>query len=134
MHTMTLHTRRKAIVFQPVDRTADETKAIMAVRPGMTIHQVQVLPLVAAAASTNSTIEVGDGVDPNGYVIATTDYDPEASVVGTLINGTGAYLVGAAVNGWGKVYLVEDTIDVVYTNATEGATNPKIKIFITYTP
>ncbi len=134
MHTMSLHLRRKSVVFQPVDRTADETRAIMSVRAGMTICQVQILPLIAAAASTNSTIEIGDGVDPNGFTIATTDYDPEASVVGTLINGTGAYLVGAAINGFGKVYLVDDTIDVVYLNATEGAVNPKIKIFITYIP
>ena len=114
-------------VFQPAAVGTDETTPLFPIKAGQTVLQVQVIPMIAAAGSTNSTMEIGDGTDPDGYIVATTDYDPEASVVGTLINGSGAYLAV-----FGKFYAADDTIDVVYTKNTAGATNPKIRVYLTY--
>jgi hypothetical protein len=120
------HIRTQYREFQPAAVGSNETKELFAVKAGMRVLAVAIMPLTAAAGSTTSTITVGDGGSVNGFVIATTNYDPEASTVGTLVDGTGTYL-----GAFGKLYTVDDTIDVVYTSGTAGATNPKVGVYLT---
>jgi hypothetical protein len=121
------HIRLISKVFAPAAVGTSETTALFSMRAGQRVHWATVVPLRAAAASTSSTITIGDaagGVD--GYVIATTDYDPEASAVGTLIQGTGTLFAQSG----GKLYTADDTVDAVYTaNAATGAI-PKIRVIL----
>lgn len=116
--------RRYEGTFQPAAVNADETKAILNVKKGDRVIAVQCQKLILAASSTNSSFDIGDGDDPNGYVAS---LDPEAGSVGDLVDGAGA-LFGSNL---GKLYTADDTVDIVYTdNTTPGATNPKIRWII----
>ena len=127
--------RRKIIIYQPAAVGSDETQPVMTVKKGWRVIGCMVTPLINSAGTTNSTFTLGDDTDPDGYVTSAT-IDLEAAVVGTWIDGIGAYLLEttAAVSKYGHLYLVDDTIDVVYTANTAGATNPRVKIVIDYIP
>lgn len=115
---------RKA-VFIPAAIGSDETKAVFTMRPGERVLFSSSKLLQAADASTTSTVTLGDGVDPDGFIKA-TDLDLETATIRVLAQGTGAYLDV----GGGKLYTVADTIDVVYANGTEGATLPIVEFRI----
>lgn len=110
--------------FQPAAVGTTETTAIYSVAKGTRVVSVSVKGITAAASSTNSTIQVGDGDDTDGFV-KTTDYDLE-NAVATIKPGTGAYVDSTQT---GKLYESADTVDVVYTiNSTPGATTPKVQV------
>lgn len=107
-------------VYQPAAVGSGETTAVIAVNPGERVVFASAKPLTAAAASSETTICLGDGTNDDGFIAA---YDTEASAVGTLIDGgTAAYFA----NSGGKLYTEADTIDAKYTVVTPGATNPKV--------
>lgn len=109
--------------FQPAAVGTSETTAICSVAKGTRVLSASVKGITAAASSTTSTIQVGDGDDTDGFV-KTTDYDLE-NAVATIKPGTGAYVDSTQS---GKLYESADTIDVVYTIGTPGATTPKVQI------
>lgn len=110
--------------FQPAAVGSDETKAVFNIRAGERVVFASVKPLIAAAASTQSTISLGDGSGVAGFITA---YDTESAAVGTLIDGgTATYFASSG----GKLYLAADTIDATYDQTTPGATNPKCKFKI----
>lgn len=127
--------------FQPAAVASDETTALFAVKKGERVMALWVQALIAADSSTNSTIEIGDGDNIDGFldsadvntVTGLSDpYDPETTVVGAIVDGNGEYLVGHATSGWGtsgKLYVADGTVNAVYTHNTQGATAPKIKWF-----
>lgn len=117
--------------FQPAAVGTTETTAVFSVRAGERVLWASAKPLIAAAASTNCTMDLGDGDDTDGYIVGATSgtagtFDLETATVGIAIAGAGALLA----NSGGKLYLADDTVDVVYTHATNGATNPKVRFRI----
>ena len=130
-----LYIRRREVIYQPVDRTATETVPVFRVRAGQRILGCQVTPLVNSSGTTNSTFEMGDGNDTDGFVTSAT-IDLETATVGTWIDGIGAYLLQttAGKSKYGFLYLVADTIDVTYTANTYGTVTPKVRIAIDYVP
>lgn len=117
--------RRYRVLYQPAAVGSAETKAIMTVKAGWRVIHVSVRPVTPAAAGTNTTIEIGDGTDTDGYVAA---IDTETMVGTTLIDGQGALFAQGA-----KLYVADDTIDAKYVNGgTPGAVNPAILVTICY--
>jgi hypothetical protein len=110
-------------IFQPTAVGSDQTKALFQVRKGERVIAASARALIAAAASTDTTMTLGDGADPDGYIAA---IDLEATTAGTLVGGAGALLNQSG----GKLYTADDTVDVVYAGTTYGATNPKYKFKI----
>ena len=119
---MSVTVRRR--VFTPVDRTVTETKALFSVQRGHRVLWASVEKNTLAAASTTSTMTLGDGADVDGYVAA--ELDLETGAVGDLVAGDGAYLDASG----GKLYTVADTVDVVYTAGTPGAVTPRVTFAI----
>lgn len=131
--------------FQPADKGSTETKALFAVKAGERLVALWIQVMIAGETGVaTSTIEIGDGTDPDGYLDAanlpnitglTSGYastDAATYPAGTIIDGNGQFIIGHTTSGYGftgKLYTVDDTVDAVYTHATEGATNPKIKWF-----
>lgn len=113
----------REIDFQPAAVGSNETKALFAVRAGERVVFASARCLTAAAASTDTTMTLGDGASAAGYIAA---IDLEATAAGTLVNGQGALLNQSG----GKLYTADDTVDVVYAGTTYGATNPKYKFKI----
>lgn len=119
---------RRSKEFQPAAVGSTETKALFAVKEGWRVLSCSARVLQNSAATTDSTMTVGDGSDVDGFLVATTDLDLETST--GIVNGAGAYL---ATSG-GKLYAADDTVDVVYTaGTTPGATNPKVRFTLTFT-
>lgn len=109
--------------FQPAAVGTGETKALFTIKAGYRVVWASGRAQIAAAASTDTTFTLGDGTDPDGLITAV---DLEATAAGTLVDGEGAFLS----NSGGKLYTVDDTVDVVYAGTTFGATNPKMKFKI----
>ena len=108
--------------FSPADRTVNETTALFDVPRGARVVWASAEKNVLAAAGTSSTMTLGDGADPDGY-IATAELDLETGAAGDLVDGAGAYLDASG----GKLYTSRDTVDVVYTaSGTPGATVPRV--------
>jgi len=121
--------------FQPADRTIAETTSLFDVAKGRRVLFASAQKLVKAAAGTTSTMMLGDGLDPDGYVTGTDggigDLDLETGSAGDLVTGTGAYLDSSG----GKLHTVHDTVDVVYTpGATPGATTPRVAFVVVVLP
>jgi hypothetical protein len=110
--------------FQPAAVGSNETKALFTVKKGQRVIAASYRCEIAAAASTDTTMTLGDGTDTDGFIAA---IDLEAASAGGLGNGAGALL---ATDG-GKLYTADDTVDVVYSGTTYGATNPKFTFCIT---
>ena len=85
--------------------------------------RTQLYPYIAAAADTQTTYELGDGDGTASYIGA---IDTETFTAGSVVDGEGAYLS----NSGGKLYTADDTVDVVYTVTTAGATNPMVTFCI----
>jgi hypothetical protein len=111
--------------FQPAAVGSNETKALFSVKKGERVLWATALPEIKAAASTDTSMTLGDGDDADGLITA---IDLETMTAGTPISHTnaGAYL---AYSG-GKIYTADDTIDVVYAGTTYGATNPSVTFMI----
>ena len=64
-------------------------------------------------------IEVGDGTDPNGYITAAVIHVDGTEI--TWVSDSGAYIEGGDAGDRGKLYLADDTIDILITpNAATG--------------
>lgn len=109
--------------FQPAAVGAGETTPLFQIKKGERVLWASAIALTAAAASTDTTFTLGDGVDPDGYIAAV---DLEATTAGTHVAGAGALLA----NSGGKYYTGDDTVDAVYAGTTFGATNPKMRFTI----
>jgi hypothetical protein len=110
--------------YTPAAVGSGETVALLTVQPGDRVVAASVRMKIAAAASTTSTISIGDGTSVQGYV---ANIDTETTAANTLVDGQGALF-----NQGGKLYTVADTIDAVYTTgATPGAVNPALEWRIT---
>lgn len=109
--------------FQPAAVGDAETKALFTMRPGERVIFSSARMEIAAAASSESTVSLGDGSGTASLIGA---IDTEANAAGTIINGQGAYLNQSG----GKLYTAADTVDAVYAVVTPGATNPKITFCI----
>jgi hypothetical protein len=77
---------------------------------GVCVHQIT--PFAGGSTNAELTIQVGDGDDPNGYIIS-TDYFSGADTA-TVFN-TGAYFNDGTTDNVinGKVYTAADTIDIL---------------------
>lgn len=66
-------------------------------------------------ATSEMTVQIGDGVDPNGYILAKSVHVDGTAVLTSVVDG--AYLtVGTDVDtGNSKQYAAADTIDVLFT-------------------
>ena len=113
-------TQRKK--FSPADRTANETTALFDVPKGSRVVWASCRKLRLAEAGSTSTMTLGDGADPDGF-IASAQLDPETGTIGDLVDGQGAYFVTSG----GKLYLVDDKVDVDYVaSGTPGAVAPVV--------
>lgn len=66
-------------------------------------------------ATSEMTVQIGDGADPNGYILAKSVHVDGTAVLTSVVDG--AYLtVGTDVDtGNSKQYAAADTIDVLFT-------------------
>lgn len=110
-------------LYSPAAVGAGETAAIFQVKKGTRVWAAGMQCLVAAAASTDTTLAVGDGTSTAGYIAAT---DLETTTAGTVVPGVGALLNQSG----GKLYTVDDTVDALYAGTTFGATLPRYRIWI----
>jgi hypothetical protein len=113
-------------VFSPADRTVNETRALFEIPRGSRVVWAGDEKNVLASAGSTSTMTLGDGADPDGYV-TTANLDLETGSAGDLGSGTGAYLTTAG----GKLYTADDTIDVDYVaSGTPGSVTPRVTFAI----
>lgn len=115
--------RRVEAIFQPTAVGSNETKGLFNVKAGERVLWASCRALIAAAAATDTIMTLGDGTSVAGYIAS---IDLELTVAGTIVNGQGVLLNQSG----GKLYTVDDTVDVVYSGTTYGATNPKMKFVI----
>lgn len=115
----------KSKIYSPAAVGAGETAAVFSVPKGVRVWAASAVALIPAAASTDSTVALGDGTSTAGFIAA---IDLEATAAGTLVNGQGALLNQSG----GKLYLVADTVDALYAGATFGATLPRVQFTIVY--
>lgn len=116
----------KAKTFTPTAVGSSETIALLSLRAGDRVHSISIVPLVAAQASTTSTITIGDDAGATAYF--NTAYDPEAAVVGTPLDADGTALAASG----GKLYTAADTVDLVYTANGATGTAPKCRVTIVW--
>lgn len=66
-------------------------------------------------ATSELTVQIGDGTDPNGYITAQSVHADASSVASSLVDG--AYLNDSTTDNVinGKQYTSADTIDVLFT-------------------
>ncbi len=110
-------------VYQPAAVGGAETVALFNVKKGWRVIGAWMMPLIAAAVASNTSISVGDGTAVAGFIGVT---DTETMVPGTPVDGQGAFF-----NQGSKLYTVDDTIDADYIVTVAGATNPKVRVFVT---
>lgn len=115
-------TRVETVDFSPAAVGTDETRALFAISKGERVTKSSYLVLIASAAASAVTMTLGDGTDPDGYLVS---FDPETATTAT---STGALHTAA---GEGFLYTADDTIDVVYDQTTPGAVNPKVQFQVT---
>lgn len=115
--------RRLVRTFTPSDRAQDETKQLWQLQAGERVvwASLRIVTRSETGVAT-STYRLGDGSDTDGY-IADTNTDQAA---GTIVAGAGAYTNQAG----GKLYTAADTVDLVYTANTGGATTPACKVYV----
>ncbi len=120
----------RVATFQPALVGTTETTALFNIKAGERVLWASAEIMINSAGTTNSTMDLGDGDDADGFVVGSTSgagtFDLELGTVGVAYPGAGALLA----NSGGKLYLADDTVDVTYTHATNGATNPKARFRI----
>lgn len=99
--------------WEPASYTADETANILNVAAGDFSDGVCIVRVMEVfnGSGTDAIVIVGDGDDPNGYLVA-GDVDETAT---GLYWGGGAYYTTK-----GKLYTTTDTIDIGFTANTAG--------------
>lgn len=115
----------RSVDFQPTAVGTGQTKSLFSVAKGTRVWAASAQMLIPAAASTDSTMVLGDTAATNGFIAA---IDLEATAAGTVVAGAGAHLAASG----GKLYTAAGTVDVVYAGTTWGATNPKVRFTIIY--
>jgi hypothetical protein len=86
-------------------------------------------------ATTELTIQVGDGTNPDGYIEAASVHADATSVAAGIVDG--AYLNDSTTDNVvnGKLYSAADTIDVLFT-ATDAnvsvLTAGKVRVIVSY--
>lgn len=86
-------------------------------------------------ATSELTIQIGDGTDPNGYIEAKSVHADASSVTSSLVDG--AYLNDATTDNVvnGKQYSSADTIDVLFTATGANVsvlTAGKLRVIVEY--
>jgi len=86
-------------------------------------------------ATSELTIQIGDGVDPNGYITAKSVHVDGTAVLSSMIDG--AYLNDGTTNNTvnGKQYAAADTIDVLFTVTganTSVLTSGSLRVIVHY--
>ncbi len=120
-----LKIRQQYKKWSPAAVDTDEVTALFAVTAGTRVVAASAELLTASAGTTNSTAELGDGTDADGYVTSASgsgNLDLELATPGVINQGTGALLAASM----GKLYTADDTVDVTYTNNTQGLINPVV--------
>jgi hypothetical protein len=103
---------------------SNEVQPLFQLKAGARVLAAWCRVIVAWAAATTPTFTLGDGASVTGYI---TDANANEELAGPY-DGTGAYL---ATPNQGKLYLVDDTVDVDYiAGATPGAVNGKVRFYI----
>ena len=109
------------------DVASNETIAIYTVPKGYRVLWATAQILVAADGSTDSTWEIGDASDDNGFV---TSFDTE-NTVGNYYGDAGAYLAASG----GKLYNAATAVNAYYKQgSTDGATAPSIRVCLAIAP
>lgn len=124
-----LRIHQRSVDWSPAVVGTDETTAVFSVKAGTRVIAASAEPLTNAAGSTTSTASLGDGTSVSGFITSGSgsgNLDLELSTAGVKVQGTGALLLASL----GKLYTVDDTVDVTYTANTAGATNPKVRFCI----
>lgn len=88
--------------------TNGDVYQVLPVGTGSVVMEVFTKIVTANDAATTSTVDIGDGTDPNGY---DDDVNMKATA-GTYTDGTSTDVY---VGGFGKVYTSGDTIDLTFT-------------------
>jgi len=112
-------------LFTPAVVTTDETRALFNVHKGDRVLWASAIVQVAASVGQVGTMSLGDGDGVAGYIAAFTPTAASAGV-GVPIVGAGTFL---AFSG-GKLYTVDDTIDVVFDYTSGGVINPRVRFTI----
>jgi hypothetical protein len=86
-------------------------------------------------ATTDLTIQVGDGTDPNGYIEAASVHADDTPVAAGIVDG--AYLNDSTTDNVvnGKLYDAADTIDVLFTATGADVsvlTAGKVRVVVSY--
>jgi len=115
----------RTMLFTPAVVTTDETKALFNVHKGDRVLWASAIVQVAASVGQVGTMSLGDGTDVAGFIAAFTPTAASAGV-GVPINGAGALL---ATSG-GKLYTVDDTVDVVFDYTSGGVILPRVRFII----
>ena len=86
-------------------------------------------------ATSELTVQLGDGTDPNGYITAQSVHADATSVAAAIVDG--AYLndgtTGNTING--KLYSADDTVDVLFTATGANVsvlTAGKVRVVVSY--
>jgi hypothetical protein len=105
--------------FAPAAAGSNETTPLFPVSAGWRVTKANIR--VTQAGGGTETVTLGDGVDPDGYVVSTS-----VTATGNETVGAGALL---AVGSRGKLYSADDTVDVVYAQ-TAGTGSPRCRFSI----
>ena len=116
--------KRSFCNWTPADYITDRITPIIAVNPGDVVGGAfMYIPTAFSGSGSDASLEIGDGVDPNGYMTTT---NTGATAAG-LKQGTGAYLTEVP----GHLYTVADTVDVNFIADSGGlATAGTLDLYI----
>lgn len=117
--------RVRSKTWTAVSATADETTALFNVKKGERVLWASAIPLVSTTAASVGTVALGDGTSTAGYLAAFTPTQA-ANPVGTAVSTQGALLASSG----GKLYTVDDTVDVLWDYTSGGSAIPSVKFTI----
>jgi|TARA_R110000824_G_scaffold10817_6_gene47362 hypothetical protein len=111
-----MRTHRVTEPFVPASYTSNETTAVLNVAAGdMITHVFMETATVFNGAGTDAIVTLGDGADPDRYVLAgNVDETTLGFYAGAGGSGSDYLLIGQ------HVYTSADTIDLVFTANTSG--------------
>ena len=144
---MSYNVSRSSGLLKTVDRVI-EANELTAAATTQTIEAIQlpaysVVTQVAfkleeefdGGATSELTVQLGDGTDPNGYITAQSVHADATSVAAAIVDG--AYLndgtTGNTING--KLYSAADTVDVLFTATGANVsvlTAGKVRVVVSY--
>lgn len=121
----TAQIRYKSKLWAPASATGTETAALFNIKKGERVLWASCLPEVSASVGSVGTVSLGDGTSVQGFVANFTPTQA-ANPIGTLLPGAGALLNQSG----GKLYTVDDTVDVTFTYTSGGVIVPVIRFII----